>query len=126
MSNPDIDFKEKADFFFSVVPACANCKATGILNEYWTEDDRHLLLCDDCAEEEARTEKLADQLAAAELPSCGIRQQVIESAETTRGLVNAVRAHDQVCACCASTRKTVTEDRLYVAPAAVCREGRAA
>lgn len=86
-------------------PACANCGQTGDFSEVWTDDGRRLELCDDCAAEERRMERLADQLAA--LPSCETRQRIIESAATTAGLVNALRAHDlaRCASCCCDMRE---------------------
>lgn len=106
-------------------PSCGNCGETGFLVEIWTDDGRRLLLCDDCAAEERRVETLADQLAA--MPSCETRRQLIEDANTTAGLVNALRAHDlSRCVYCYSDRKAVQRDREYVNPDAVCCEGEVA
>lgn len=100
---------------------CANCDRTdAILFDFSTDDGKQLRMCDDCCAEERGLELLADQLAAA--PSCDRRAMIVDLADTTRGLVNQLQAHDLSCAVCASTRKTVSEDRLYVAPGAVCCE----
>ena len=85
--------------------ACENCGTTeGTIEQIWTDDGRKPLLCDDCAGEVRRLEKLADELAA--LPSCDLRQQIIDTAESTGELVNRLRGHDlaqcAACACCAS------------------------
>jgi hypothetical protein len=72
---------------------CKNCQTTKGLIETHLTDEGWIFLCDDCAEENHRMELQADQLAA--LPSCETRQQIIDNAETTMQLVNALRAHDQ-------------------------------
>ena len=78
--------------------ACVNCDTTnGPIETYMTYDGEQLPLCPGCCEAEAYTERLADQLAA--LPSCDVRQGLIDAAETTRGMVNALTAHDQACGC---------------------------
>lgn len=104
------------------VQGCANCHGTPAegysLSIVHTDDGERLLLCDDCAQENSRMEKLADSLAA--LPSCEYRQSIIDAGLTVRQMVNALRAHDFLCVACGSTRKTVTDDRLYVRPDAVC------
>ena len=84
--------------------ACENCGMTeGTIEQIWTDDGRKPRLCEDCAAEVRRLEKLADELAA--LPSCEARQEIIDTAESTGGLVNRLRAHDMAqcaaCACCA-------------------------
>jgi hypothetical protein len=104
---------------------CENCQTTsGCIETVFTDDGRKPLLCEDCADELRRVERLADELAAK--PSCEFRQAIIDRAETTEGLVNALRAHDLVqCIACASTARTVADDRLLVNLAAVCCEGMA-
>jgi hypothetical protein len=104
---------------------CFNCKTTPALadlNDYWPDDQpKPIRLCDDCMKEQQRVEAEADQLAA--LPSCDFRQMLIDRAETVGQLVNLLKAHDQAeCFSCASTRKAVQSDRLYLNPAAVCCE----
>jgi hypothetical protein len=100
-------------------PSCANCGASQtLLFDYWTDDGLQLVLCEDCCEEERRIEKIADYLAG--LPSCRVRQDIIDSAETTRSLVKALQAHDFGCEACGSTKKTGIEDRLFVTSAAIC------
>jgi hypothetical protein len=102
---------------------CENCGTRrGLVEELWTADGRKPLLCEECAESVRALEAEADTLA--ELPSCEARQRIIDRAESTEGLVNALRAHDMIqCAACASTARTVADDRLYCNPAAVCCEG---
>jgi hypothetical protein len=61
-------------------------------------------LCEDCAEEVRRLEKLADELTA--MPGCEERQAIVARAETTAGLVNRLRAHDRSpCSDCAALRR---------------------
>ena len=80
--------------------ACENCGTTeGAVEQIWTEDGRKPRLCEDCAAEVRRLEKLADELAA--LPSCDVRQRIIDTAESTGELVNRLRGHDLTpCAAC--------------------------
>jgi alpha-D-ribose 1-methylphosphonate 5-phosphate C-P lyase len=57
----------------AAVLACHHCGTTcGYIEEIWTDDGGKPLLCEDCAGEVRRLEKLADELAAA--PSCPQRQ----------------------------------------------------
>ena len=88
----------------AAVLACQNCGTIGgYIDEIWTDDGGKPLLCEDCAGEVRRLEKLADELAAA--PSCPQRQQIQDTVETTTELVNRLRAHDMVpCVACASAR----------------------
>ena len=88
----------------AAVLACRHCGTTcGYIEEIWTDDGGKPLLCEDCAGEVRRLEKLADELAAA--PSCPQRQQIQDTVETTTELVNRLRAHDMVpCVACASAR----------------------
>jgi hypothetical protein len=53
----------------------------GYVEEIWTDDGGKPPLCEDCAGEVRRLEKLADELAAA--PSCQERQQILDTVETT-------------------------------------------
>jgi hypothetical protein len=101
MSRFDYDFQEKVDFHSPTLLSCANCQTTNGPIDSVPVDGKWTLLCEACAEENARQEALADQLAAA--PSCPERQRIIDSAETVGGLVNALRAHDQAdCTVCAA------------------------
>ena len=86
---------------------CQNCGTTdGYLDRIWTDDGTKPLLCEDCAEEVRRLEKLADELASA--PCCEQRQQILDTAETTAELGNRLRGHDMAqCAACASARDSV-------------------
>jgi hypothetical protein len=88
----------------AALPACHHCGTTcGYIEEIWTDDGGKPLLCEDCAGEVGRLEKLADELAAA--PSCPEREQILDTAETTTELVNRLRAHDRMpCVACASAR----------------------
>lgn len=126
MSYFHFDSQEKHDFLSSAaVLECANCETTvGPIETYMTDDGKQLRLCGDCCETERRMEQRANELAA--LPSCDARQQIIDTATTTRGLTFGLVSHDLACVACASTRKTVQDDRLYVAPGAVCCEGKVA
>ena len=94
----------------AAVLACQNCGTTGgYIEEIWTDDGGKPLLCEDCAGEVRRLEKLADELAAA--PSCQQRQQILDTVETTTELVNRLRAHDMVpCVACASARTSAALD----------------
>jgi hypothetical protein len=98
---------------------CANCNTHHdwyLLSEYQTPTGETLLLCDECREEEERIERLADQMAA--LPSCDYRAMIIDREQSTRVLVNALRAHDMSCSC--SLRKPITAELLApIAPAAL-------
>lgn len=100
-----IDTQEKADFYSSSnLLACANCDSTrGPIETIQTDDGQWLRLCGDCASAERDMEAKADGLC--KLPACDARQQIIDGAETTRGLLNALVAHDQACSC--ATRKPV-------------------
>jgi hypothetical protein len=82
--------------------ACQNCSATdGDITQIWTDDGTRPWLCDDCAQEVRRLERAADELAS--VPSCELRQQILDTLETTAQLVNRLRAHDMSqCAGCAS------------------------
>ena len=90
-----------------VEKGCENCGTTeGFIERIWTDDGTKPWLCEDCAGEVRRLEKLADELAAA--PSCQEREQILDTAETTAELVNRLRAHDMAqCAYCASARTRV-------------------
>lgn len=90
-----------------VEKGCQNCGTTeGFIERIWTDDGTKPWLCEDCAEEVRRLEKLADELAAA--PSCQERERILDTAETTAELVNRLRAHDMAqCAACASARASV-------------------
>jgi putative hemolysin len=94
----------------AAVLACQNCGTTGgYIEEIWTDDGGKPLLCEDCAGEVRRLEKLADELAAA--PSCQQRQQILDTVETTTELVNRLRAHDMMqCVACASARTSAALD----------------
>jgi len=94
----------------AAVLACPHCGTTGgYIEEIWTDDGGKPMLCEDCAGEVRRLEKLADELAAA--PSCQQRQQILDTVETTTELVNRLRAHDLVpCAACASARTSAAID----------------
>jgi hypothetical protein len=94
----------------AAVLACQNCGTTGgYIEEIWTDDGGKPLLCEDCAGEVRRLEKLADELAAA--PSCPQRQQILDTVETTTELVNRLRAHDMLpCVACASARTSAALD----------------
>ena len=87
----------------SAAHGCQNCGVTGgYIERIWT-DEGTKLLCEDCAEEVRRLERLADELASA--PCCEQRQQILDTAETTAELVNRLRGHDMAqCAACASAR----------------------
>lgn len=126
MNFDHIDFDEGRDY--AAPPKCFNCQAKSTngtwLSEYTTETGEEILLCDECREEEARVERKADELA--KLPSCDYRAMIVDQAHSSRELANLLEAHDLYCEACRSTRKTVQDDRLYVQPAAVCCEGRAA
>jgi hypothetical protein len=116
-----IDAEEGRDEVASY--GCKNCGATTNLTDFWPDDQpKPVTLCEDCCEAQAAVEAEADRLSA--LPSCDYRLMIIDRSETVQQLVNALRAHDMTpCFACASTRKTVQTDRLYVNPAAVCCEG---
>jgi hypothetical protein len=90
-----------------VEKGCENCGTTeGFIERIWTDDGTKPWLCEDCAGEVRRLEKLADEWAT--LPSCQEREQILDAAETTAGLVNRLRAHDMAqCAACASARARV-------------------
>ena len=61
-------------------------------------------LCEDCAEEVRRLEKVADELTA--MGGCEERQAMVDRAETTGGLVNRLRAHDMSpCNACTALRR---------------------
>ena len=94
----------------AAVLACHHCGTTGgYIEEIWTDDGGKPLLCEDCAGEVRRLEKLADELAAA--PSCQQRQQILDTVETTTELVNRLRAHDMTpCIACASARTSAALD----------------
>jgi hypothetical protein len=79
---------------------CENCRTTeGFIERIWTDDGTKPWLCEDCAGEVRRLEKLADEWAAA--PSCPERERILDTAETTSGLVKRLRAHDMAqCAEC--------------------------
>jgi hypothetical protein len=102
----------------SAVNVCQNCGAThGYIEEIWTDDGRKPLLCEDCAEEVRRMEKRADELAAA--LGCPERQQILDTVDTTVGLVNRLRAHDMAqCAACASARASVATECQIPHPSA--------
>lgn len=77
---------------------CINCGSTENLMDIWPDDsDKSVRACYDCCEEIRRVEAIADQLAA--LPSCDVRQAIIDNTDTTRIMVNALTAHDQACGC---------------------------
>jgi hypothetical protein len=80
---------------------CENCGTTrGTVERIHTDDGRKPLLCEDCAEEVRRLEKLADRLAV--LPGCEARERIIDTCQTTEELVNRLQAHDMAqCAACA-------------------------
>jgi len=86
---------------------CQNCGTTeGFIERIWTDDGTKPWLCEDCAEEVHRLEKLADELATAS--SCQEREEILNTSETTAELVNRLRAHDLAqCADCASARARV-------------------
>ncbi len=112
-------------YFETPRDGCDGCaRRDAALFDFSTDDGHNLRMCNECCAEERRIELRADELAA--LPSCDRRAMLIDLADTTRGLVNTLQAHDVSCAACASTRKTVAEDRMHVAPGAVCCEGQAA
>jgi hypothetical protein len=100
----------------SAAHGCQNCGTTcGYIERIWTDEGTKPLLCEDCAEEVRRLERLADELASA--PCCEQRQQILDTAETTAELVNRLRAHDMAqCGACALAR----------ASAAAVREGKVA
>jgi hypothetical protein len=110
----------------AAINACQNCGVThGYLAEVWTDDGTKPLLCDDCAQEVRRLEKLADELAAAS--GCQDRQQILDTAETTAELVNRLRAHDMAdCMGCASARVSVAADEQPVNSTPICRQGEVA
>jgi protein-arginine kinase activator protein McsA len=85
------------------VNVCENCGTSrGHIEQIWTDDGTKPLLCEDCAEEVRRIEQLADELAKA--PSCPERQQILDTAETTAGLMNRLQAHDIAqCAACGAS-----------------------
>ena len=109
MRNCETNDNDIADHMqgWAVEKRCENCGATeGFIERIWTDDGAKPLLCEDCAEEVRRLEKLADEWAM--LPSCQEREQILDTAETTAGLVNRLRAHDMAqCAACASARARV-------------------
>jgi hypothetical protein len=84
--------------------ACQNCGNTrGYIDEIWTDDGEKRRLCEECAEEVRRQEKLADELAS--LPCCEERQKILDTSDTTAELVNRLQGHDLArCAGCASAR----------------------
>lgn len=94
-----LDSQEKADFYsYSALLDCANCGTTnGPIETIQTDDGQWLRLCGDCASAERDMEAKADGLC--KLPACDARQQLIDSAETTRALVNVLTAHDMTCSC---------------------------
>jgi len=74
---------------------CFNCNAKDSIEnpvESHLIEGKWLPLCDECYGEELRIESEADRLSA--LPSCDRRAMIIDRAETTRQLVNELRAHD--------------------------------
>ncbi|HEX3818813.1 MAG TPA: hypothetical protein VHW45_00700 [Candidatus Sulfotelmatobacter sp.] len=81
---------------------CENCGSTqGYIDSTWTDDGTKPRLCQECAGEIRRLEKLADRLADA--PSCQRRQEILDASEPTAVLVNRLRAHDmEQCAACAA------------------------
>jgi hypothetical protein len=121
---------DNAEFIqgWAVENRCENCGATeGIIEQIWTDDGTKPLLCEDYAEEVRRLEKLADEWAM--LPSCQEREQILDTAETTAGLVNRLRAHDMAeCAACA--KKTGFGNsrcrKSYYQKQAFCRSARRA
>jgi hypothetical protein len=84
----------------TAVPECFNCHQKSGITEMFTADGREVFACDDCGDEQRRIEKQADELA--KLPSCAVRNNIIDNAPTTQQLVNQLRAHDQAaCSACA-------------------------
>jgi hypothetical protein len=107
MSHSDYDLHDKR--YFETPVSCQNCNTTrGPIDTISTDDGETLRLCEDCCEETRRIEALADQLAG--MPSCEIRQQLIEMAETVRGMVHGLRAHDMACSC-STVRKSAVAAR---------------
>ena len=97
----DFDWTEKASSYeWTNPPECRNCRQTqSVMLSFWPSDeDRPILLCDDCAREARRIEALADELTA--LPCCPERERIIDSATSIRQLVNLLRGHDLACGCC--------------------------
>jgi len=90
---------------FTASKACYNCNATAAhgtwLSEYMLPDGTEVLACDDCIVERERMEREGNEMAAK--PSCEERQRIIDRAQSTAQLVNALRAHDQTgCLGCAA------------------------
>ena len=105
------------------VTICENCGATGgHIERIWTDDGTKPLLCEACAKEVRRIERIADELATE--PSCPERQQIIDTAETTAGLVNSLQAHDREhCSECALARASDATNRATLERAgASCAE----
>jgi hypothetical protein len=111
---------------WAVEKRCENCGITeGFIERIWTDDGTKPLLCEDCAEEVHRLEKLADEWAT--WPSCQEREQILDTAETTAGLVNRLRAHDMAqCAACGSAGARVAARAEAENSASPCRQGKVA
>ncbi len=78
--------------------ACFNCGSTVNLTDIWPDDhDKAVVACHDCADEILRLEAEVRELCA--LPSCAVRDQIIDRVQTTAQLANALRAHDMACSC---------------------------
>lgn len=90
---------------------CENCGTSGgHIVEIWTDDGTRAWLCEDCAEEVRRLERVAEELAA--MAGCEVRDGIVERAETTAGLVNCLRAHDMAeCSVCAVVRRKAAVGR---------------
>ena len=86
---------------------CYNCRCTQLeLLEFWPEDeDRPVFACDDCAAEQRRIEKLADELAA--MPSCEEREAIFNlMGLTVQRLVHLLQIHDLKCDCTKMPQQT--------------------
>jgi hypothetical protein len=74
--------------------SCFNCETKNdwyLMSEVEV-DGQTVTVCDDCREEMERIDSEADRLTA--LPSCDYRAMIIDRAQTSRQLVNELRAHD--------------------------------
>jgi hypothetical protein len=104
--------------FSAGIASCENCGTRqGCIETIWTDDGTKPSLCEDCAEEVQRLEKLAHELAV--LPSCPQRQQILDHTDTTEVLVNRLRAHDMAqCADCATllARAAAATESAYAMP----------
>jgi hypothetical protein len=106
----------------AAVATCGNCGRTGRRLTYLA--DWSHMSCDDCA---AEGEHVEEEIVRLSSPLCPEQATIMNTAETIGELANRLRAHELTeCVACASTGKTVIEDRLHVNPAAICCEGEVA